>query len=165
MTVGFWAFAQKLHIVAFPSGIKLLLRKATVRYAGPNGGLIPSPASLFSLIWITIFARKGNLPDNQCLDITGMTRLFRLRNKGKFSWWVIARDLERATDLSMSIKRAYKRENISLVGDQTEFYLNSKYGESLRKLLEADVEGFAGIRIPLQSKGEWICNLPPKATH
>jgi len=105
-------------------------------------------------------------------------RLFRLRNKGKTGWWVIALGPETAKEYSLKKGCARKIENITVVGDQTDYYLHTTrdgsgggwhqpgYSTSLKKILCQERVGFAHIRMtpvkwdnlghPIKTKGEWI---------
>lgn len=73
--------------------------------------------------------------------------LYRLRNKARYAWWMIAATLEDAIELSVQTGLAASALHVSLIGDQTAFYLDQPGGESLQALLDAGHAGVAVIEI------------------
>jgi hypothetical protein len=61
-------------------------------------------------------------------------RIFRLSNN---CWWMIAHNLSEAKNISIKQGFAKKIENITLLGDQTDFYFNDqKMTEATKTMLE-----------------------------
>lgn len=69
-------------------------------------------------------------------------RLYRLKNRGVGNWWVFADSVEEAIDISMEPPaNALRRENITLVSDQTDFYRNSTDLENVQVKGTACIQG------------------------
>ena len=94
-----------------------------------------------------------------------MTRLFKLKNKARNAWWVMAVNYNDAVKLSLTIRYAHKPENISLIGDFTDSILQDEKRqtgekESLKKLLNENSRGFGGILVHPPQPNEWLCSWP-----
>lgn len=74
-------------------------------------------------------------------------QLYRLNNRARHAWWMIAATLEEAIELSVRAGRAESASHVSLIGDQTAFYLDQPGGQSLQALLDAGHPGVAVIEI------------------
>lgn len=74
-------------------------------------------------------------------------KLFRLRNKARTGCWVFAESFEEAADITMEApyKFATKKENISLVGDQTNFFLTQNKTTDLEQVLKEGAKGVAHV--------------------
>lgn len=83
------------------------------------------------------------------------TRLFRLGNRRKQSWWVAAEDAEEAIDISLKNRIVKNRANVIIEHDCTNHYIAAMGGESLRKLLfENKSKGFCWYHYP----SYWACS-------
>ena len=84
-----------------------------------------------------------------------MMRLFRLVNRGRYAWWMIAKSLESAKEFAVKIGNARHVNNVRLVGDQTDFYLDgSDTASTLQAVLDGDKEGIAHI-LHTQNGSSW----------
>jgi hypothetical protein len=79
-------------------------------------------------------------------------RLYRLNNRSNNPYWVIAPDTATAIAYSVSIGRAKTHQNVKIIGDQTDFYLEQEKNNptNLADLLEGNLIGIASFRIGLQ---------------
>jgi len=74
-------------------------------------------------------------------------KLYRIFNTKNHGVWVIADNPKKALEIGMKIRHAKRIENLKVV-DQTDFYLNRRYKDSLKKVLSKNVSGVAYIKIP-----------------
>lgn len=84
-----------------------------------------------------------------------MTRLFRVINRARHNSLVLAHDEPDAKQVMQQANHVKDAKNAVVHGDQSDFFLVRHGGETLKKLMEADVRGICGQKIP---SGEWICN-------
>jgi hypothetical protein len=95
-------------------------------------------------------------------------RLFRLKNKSGRQWWIVAPDLKTAKEASVQFGDGRKTENIRLVNDQTELYLNyrnqfwtDETAQGLKNYLDGDYIGIMCVAHQHFQPARW--QMAPKA--
>jgi hypothetical protein len=95
-------------------------------------------------------------------------RLFRLKNKSGRQWWIISPDLEIAKLASVQFGNARHVENIKLVNDETEIYLNyinqhwtAETAKGLNRFLSGNYIGIMYVVHQHSRPAEW--QMAPKA--
>ncbi|RDJ35392.1 MAG: hypothetical protein DWQ19_11290 [Crenarchaeota archaeon] len=81
------------------------------------------------------------------LPLEDEMRLFRLKNKSGRCFWVVAPTIEAAKEYACFKGYAKNVENLSLIGDQTDFYLNNPGGDSLQEILDDGKSGTVCIQL------------------
>jgi hypothetical protein len=77
-----------------------------------------------------------------------MNKIFRLRNKAHNEAWIIAKNEERAKEISKEKKFVKDIKNITWIIDQTIHHLNdNRYNKQLNELLKSKKEGVACLAI------------------